>query len=513
MANFFDWSTTASANDDAGTPINWAENQLPATVNNSAREMMKQTADWRNFVGGLKISATADTMTLTSGLTLTAYAQDLTFAFECGAANTGAATINIDSVGAKSIVKFHDVALAAGDLEAGGKYVLSYEATADNFQLLSPSSIAPATLTGVETFTNKSIDLANNTITGTTAEFNTALSDGSFTTLAGSEVLTNKTLTSVILNVGLSGTAIDTDATMAADSDTLVPSQKAVKALYAGLPGSGTVTSVATGGIATGGPITSSGTVTVTKATGAEIDTGTNDTNAATPKAIADSGLFINPMTTQGDMVRGGASGVPERFAIGTTGQVLTSDGTDAAFADASGGVGDVVGTQAVSGVTAVQFTTFDTSIMRHSIAFALDPDADFNVTGLLVSTNAGSSYLTASGTYKFHAEGYTDTSDTQTNKNSGGFGTTGGVIFHASGDPGGGAGEVGGGVIELVRMGGTFEMAFSSFYNYIDKTGVLRFNRCNGIIYSTAAINAVKIVDTSGAAFSGTFTLDSYSA
>ena len=43
-------------------------------------------------------------------------------------------------------------------------------------------------------FTNKSIDLATNTITGTTANFNTALSDGSFATLAGTETLTNKTI-------------------------------------------------------------------------------------------------------------------------------------------------------------------------------------------------------------------------------------------------------------------------------------------------------------------------------
>jgi len=42
--------------------------------------------------------------------------------------------------------------------------------------------------------TNKSIDLATNTLTGTTANFNTALSDGSFATLAGTETLTNKTI-------------------------------------------------------------------------------------------------------------------------------------------------------------------------------------------------------------------------------------------------------------------------------------------------------------------------------
>ena len=53
-----------------------------------------------------------------------------------------------------------------------------------------------ATLAGSETLTSKTIALGSNTVSGTTAEFNTALTDGNFTTLAGTETLTNKTLTS-----------------------------------------------------------------------------------------------------------------------------------------------------------------------------------------------------------------------------------------------------------------------------------------------------------------------------
>ena len=47
-----------------------------------------------------------------------------------------------------------------------------------------------------DTFTNKSINLSNNTLSGTVAQFNTALSDDNFVTLTGTESLTNKTLTS-----------------------------------------------------------------------------------------------------------------------------------------------------------------------------------------------------------------------------------------------------------------------------------------------------------------------------
>src|SRR3990167_957883 len=45
-----------------------------------------------------------------------------------------------------------------------------------------------------QTLTNKTFSLTSNTLTGTTAEFNTALSDGNFATQAGSETLTNKTI-------------------------------------------------------------------------------------------------------------------------------------------------------------------------------------------------------------------------------------------------------------------------------------------------------------------------------
>lgn len=45
-----------------------------------------------------------------------------------------------------------------------------------------------------QTLTNKTLNLSSNTLTGTTAQFNTSLSDGDFATLAGTETLTNKTL-------------------------------------------------------------------------------------------------------------------------------------------------------------------------------------------------------------------------------------------------------------------------------------------------------------------------------
>lgn len=53
-----------------------------------------------------------------------------------------------------------------------------------------------ASLAGTETLTNKTVNLASNTLSGTKAQFDTACSDADFASLAGAETLTNKTLTS-----------------------------------------------------------------------------------------------------------------------------------------------------------------------------------------------------------------------------------------------------------------------------------------------------------------------------
>jgi len=140
-SSLYDWSTTAANNASiTGSSINWAENQSPSTINNSSREVMREVALWRDLLGGAKIATGTNTLALTTGLTLAAYAQGMMFAFENTTQNTGAVTINVDTIGAKDIKKFHDQALASGDLEAAGIYIIAYEATAGNFQLLSPVS-------------------------------------------------------------------------------------------------------------------------------------------------------------------------------------------------------------------------------------------------------------------------------------------------------------------------------------------------------------------------------------
>ena len=88
-----------------------------------------------------------------------------------------------------------------------------------------------------DTLTNKSYDLGGtgNSLTGSLAEFNTALQTVSFTSLTGSETLTNKTLTTPtitdgVLNTSISGTAFLDEDNMASDSATKLASQQSIKA-------------------------------------------------------------------------------------------------------------------------------------------------------------------------------------------------------------------------------------------------------------------------------------------
>lgn len=138
------WSTTAGSNGSASSAVNFAEGQTPASLNNAARALMAEVKGWANQIGGAKTSGgAANVQTLTSDAVaaISAYAAGMAFVFKAGYSNSGACTLNVDGVGAKSIKKGGaQAALAANDIVAGGIYFVAYEASGDCFVLLNPES-------------------------------------------------------------------------------------------------------------------------------------------------------------------------------------------------------------------------------------------------------------------------------------------------------------------------------------------------------------------------------------
>lgn len=90
------------------------------------------------------------------------------------------------------------------------------------------------------TLTNKTISLTSNTFSGTTAEFNTALTDNDFATLAGTETLTNKTISganNTITNVAQSSiTGLTSSLASKADASSVVGQNIYVYNAYADAP-------------------------------------------------------------------------------------------------------------------------------------------------------------------------------------------------------------------------------------------------------------------------------------
>lgn len=136
MSSIYSWSETADDNDDSDIAINWQENQLPDTVNNSARAMMGRVAEYIADQGTQTVGGTANAMTLTANSAFAAYANGLRLTVKAASTNTTAVTINVNSLGNKAIRKVFrgavDVALGAGDIQQGGVYLLVYDEAANS---------------------------------------------------------------------------------------------------------------------------------------------------------------------------------------------------------------------------------------------------------------------------------------------------------------------------------------------------------------------------------------------
>lgn len=146
------WSTTALTNASIDPAINWAEGQLPSTVNNSARELMTAIARFvKDIDGSLTTAGSANAYTLTINGRQTPLATGHRLSFKANFANTSAATLavtNADAIalGTKAIRGPGDIALVANQITSGGVYDVRYDTAANSaagaWILINPAGVA-----------------------------------------------------------------------------------------------------------------------------------------------------------------------------------------------------------------------------------------------------------------------------------------------------------------------------------------------------------------------------------
>lgn len=195
-------------------------------------------------------------LTAIAALSTTSYGRAFLALADAAAARTAlslgtaaqSATTDFDAAGAAAAAQS-----ASQPLDSDLTAIAALSTTSFGRSVLTAANAAAlATLAGLGNVDNTSdatknaaaVTLTNKTLTSPVVNSPTGIVKGdvglgnvdntsNVTERAASATLTNKTLTSPVINTGVSGTAVDTDATMAANSDTILASQKATKTALA----------------------------------------------------------------------------------------------------------------------------------------------------------------------------------------------------------------------------------------------------------------------------------------
>ncbi|MGF7156767.1 phage tail protein [Bartonella heixiaziensis] len=158
MSNIYDWSLTADENANSDSIINWAEGQLPSSVNDSARAMMQRVREYLADSGGsidskfmVNPEDKKTSIMLTTASPITKYKNDIIIRFKARGVNIGTTTVIVNRIGEKPLYKATNmgiIPLEGGELQTNGIYEIVYNDDVsmedrDGWYLLNPTPLPP----------------------------------------------------------------------------------------------------------------------------------------------------------------------------------------------------------------------------------------------------------------------------------------------------------------------------------------------------------------------------------
>lgn len=395
----------------------------PSTLAPTIRDIRGAIKRFWNRSNAILVSTgTAAAFALTYDVGPTGYVKGETFAFFAHVDNSGALTLNINSLGAKSVVRADGVALGAGQIKAGQGVMVVYDGT--NFRLLSPTINNPAfagTLTAPAVTVSGALN-AGTLSAGTLSGNGSGLTNVNAATVGGiapaTVVQTTRTLTA---GNGLSGGgtlaadrafALGTPSTITTSTTNTVSAASHTHELTLvaadinnalGYTPAGTLTTITAGnGLTGGGNIGTHRTITL--GTPATItNSTTNSVSAAShTHAISLTAADVGAPSTSiqviaGNGLSGGGTLAANRTITLATPGTLTNSTTNAVSANSHTHVVDFNGALASMGHNVIGTYGF----MNTALSPAITPGTTTAGANLFFSNAGGSGSVYASGTWR----------------------------------------------------------------------------------------------------------------